>query len=84
MLDLELTSSVPAISVIRNSYQLLCGNTDLAALIGNIAVDSAGRYAAVGTAKMLGTSAVVILGLTGWPAILLPVFAATPVTAAAV
>jgi hypothetical protein len=45
-------------------------------MAGNIATDAAGRYAGAGTAKLIGTGAVAMLGLTGWPAILLPVFAA--------
>jgi len=76
MLDLHLASVVPAISVIRNAYHLWRGNTDWSALAGNVATDAASRYAGAGAAKLAGTGAVVMLGLTGWPAILLPVFAA--------
>jgi hypothetical protein len=76
MLDLHLASVVPAISVIRNAYHLWRGNTDWSALAGNVATDAASRYAGAGAAKLAGTGAVVMLGLTGWPAILLPVFTA--------
>jgi hypothetical protein len=76
MLDLHLASVAPAISVIRNAYHLWRGNTDWSALAGNIATDAAGRYTGAGAAKLVGTGAVAMLGLTGWPAILLPVFTA--------
>jgi hypothetical protein len=76
MLDLHLASVVPAISVVRNAYHLWRGNTDWSAMAGNIATDAASRYAGAGAAKLAGTGAVVMLGLTGWPAILLPVFTA--------
>jgi hypothetical protein len=76
MLDLHLASVVPAISVIRNAYHLWRGNTDWSALAANIATDAAGRYTGAGAAKLAGSGAVVMLGLTGWTAILLPVFAA--------
>ncbi len=76
MLDLHLASVVPAISLVRNAYHLWRGNTDWSALAGNIATDAAGRYTGAGAAKLVGTGAVAMLGLTGWPAILLPVFAA--------
>jgi hypothetical protein len=76
MLDLHLASVVPAISVVRNAYHLWRGNTDWSALAGNITTDAAGRYTGAGAAKLAGTGAVMMLGLTGWPAILLPVFSA--------
>jgi len=76
MLDLHLASVVPAISVVRNAYHLWRGNTDWSALAGNIATDAAGRYTGAGAAKLIGTGAVAMLGITGWVAVLLPVFAA--------
>jgi hypothetical protein len=76
MLDLHLTEVVPAISVVRNAYHLWRGNTDWSAVLGNIAADAAGRYTGAGAGKALGTTAVLTLGLGGWPAILLPVFTA--------
>ena len=76
MLDLHLGDIVPAISVARNAYQLWRGNTDWRALPGNLAVDAASRLVGAGAAHAIG-GAVLSLGLGGWPAILLPVFAAT-------
>lgn len=76
MLDLHLASVVPAVSVVRNAYHLWRGNTDWSAMAGNIVTDTASRYAGASAAKLVGTGAVVMLGLTGWPAILLPVFTA--------
>jgi hypothetical protein len=76
MLDLHFASVVPTISVVRNTYHLWRGNTDWAALLGNIGSDVAGRYAGAGAARALGTGAVMLLGLSGWPAVLLPVVTA--------
>lgn len=77
MLDLHLASVVPLISVARNAYHLWRGDTDWSAVISNIASDAAGRFAGAGAAKAVGIGAVTVLGLSGWPAILLPVFTAT-------
>jgi hypothetical protein len=76
MLDLHLASVVPAISIVRNAYHLLRGNTDWSALLGNLASDAAGRYTGAGAAKAAGIAAAAVLGLSGWAAILLPVFTA--------
>jgi hypothetical protein len=76
MLDLHLASVVPAISVIRNAYHLLRGNTDWSGQLGNLASDTAGRYAGASAAKAAGVGAAIVFGLSGWPALLLPVFAA--------
>lgn len=76
MLDLHLGDIVPAISVARNAYQLWRGNTDWRALPGNLSVDAAGRLIGATAGHAIG-GAVLALGLGGWPAILLPVFAAT-------
>jgi hypothetical protein len=72
-----LASVVPAISVVRNAYHLWRGNTNWSGMLGNIATDSAGRSAGAGLGKAAGAGAVVMLGLAGWPAVLLPVLAAT-------
>jgi hypothetical protein len=77
MLDLHLASIVPAISVVRNAYHLWRGNTDWSAMLGNIATDAIGRSAGAGLGKAAGAGAIVMFGLVGWPAILLPVLAAT-------
>ncbi|MEA2755851.1 MAG: hypothetical protein QOJ54_2140 [Aliidongia sp.] len=76
MLDLHLGDIVPAISVARNAYHLWRGNTDWRALPGNLSVDVAGRFIGATAGHAIG-GAVLALGLGGWPAILLPVFAAT-------
>lgn len=76
MLDLHLGDVVPAISVARNAYQLWRGNTDWRSLPGNISVDAAGRFIGTTAGHAIGVS-VLVLGLGGWPAILLPVFAAS-------
>lgn len=76
MLDLHLGDAVPAISVARNAYQLWRGNTDWRALPGNISVDAAGRFFGATAGHTIGVG-VLALGLGGWPAILLPVFAAS-------
>jgi hypothetical protein len=77
MLDLHLVDVVPVISVVRNAYHLWRGNSDWSAMLGNIAADAAGRYVGSGVGKVVGAGTVLMLGLGGWPAILLPVFAAT-------
>ncbi len=77
MLDLHFAEVVPVLSVVRNAYHLWRGNTDWSALLGNIAADGAGRYAGATVGKAVGAGSVLMLGLGGWPAILLPVFAAT-------
>jgi hypothetical protein len=77
MLDLHLVSIVPAISVVRNAYQLWRGNTDWSAMLGNVATDSAARSAGAGLGKAVGTGAGLVIGLTGWPAVLVPLLAAT-------
>ena len=76
MLDLHLIDAVPAISIARNAYHLWRGNTDWRALPGNITIDAGGRFLGAGTGHVIG-GAVLALGFGGWPAILLPVFAAT-------
>ena len=76
MLDLHLVDAVPAISIARNAYHLWRGNTDWQAMPGNLSIDAAGRFLGAGAGHAIG-GAVLALGLGGWPAILLPVFAAT-------
>lgn len=75
MLDLHLVELVPAISIARNAYHLWRGKTDWRALPGNVSVDAAGRFVGAQVGHVIG-GAVLALGLGGWPAILLPVFAA--------
>jgi hypothetical protein len=77
MLDLHLAGVVPVLSVVRNAYHLWRGSTNWSAMLGNIAADGAGRYAGATVGKTIGASAVWMLGLGGWPAILLPLFSAT-------
>jgi hypothetical protein len=76
MLDLHLGHVVPAISVARNAYHIWRGNTDWHAARENVSVDAAGRFIGATAGHAIGAS-VVVLGLGGWPAILLPVFAAS-------
>lgn len=76
MLDLHLGDIVPIVSVARNAYQLWRGNTDWRALPSNVSVDALGRAIGASAGHALG-GAVVAIGLGGWPAILLPIFAAT-------
>lgn len=77
MLDLHLGHFVPALSVARNAYHVWRGNTDCRALCENVSVDAAGRFiGATAAGHAIGVS-VLALGLGGWPAILLPVFAAS-------
>jgi hypothetical protein len=77
MLDLHLASVVPAISVVRNAYHLWRGNTDWSGMLENVATDAAGRYSGAGLGKAMGAGAVLVLGLGGWPAILVPMLTAT-------
>jgi hypothetical protein len=77
MLDLHLGHFVPALSVARNAYHVWRGNTDWRALGENVSVDAAGRFiGATAAGHAIGVS-ILALGLGGWPAILLPVFAAS-------
>ncbi len=76
MIDLHLGDIVPMVSVARNAYQLWRGNTDWRALPSNVSVDALGRAIGASAGHALG-GAVLLIGLGGWPAILLPVFAAT-------
>jgi hypothetical protein len=76
MLDLHLGHVVPAISVARNAYHIWRGNTDWRSLPGNVSVDAAGRIIGATAEHAIGVS-VLAFGLGGWPAILLPVFAAS-------
>lgn len=76
MLDLHLMEIVPIISVARNAYHLWRGNTDWSATLGNVAADATGRYAGAHIGKLTGAGAVLMLGMGGWPAILLPMITA--------
>lgn len=77
MLDLHLGHFVPALSVARNAYHVWRGNTDWRALSENVSVDAAGRFIGATAGHAIGGVSILALGLGGWPAILLPVFAAS-------
>ena len=74
MLDIHLGHFIPVAAAARNLFALAHGRTDLRALPQNLLVDGVGRAAGGGLAHALAMGAVPLVGLTGWGAILAPVF----------
>jgi hypothetical protein len=71
MLELHLLEIVPVMLVARNAVAWLRGQTDLAAVAQNLAMEAPIRYAGAYAGHVAGAAIAVMLG--GWPAVLLPV-----------
>ncbi|WP_137128188.1 hypothetical protein [Roseomonas sp. HF4] len=76
ILDFEICLYVPASTAARVAFAWFKGDTDLVGAATEAGMGTTGRALGAGMGKALAASAVVATGLTGWPAIILPLAAA--------